>query len=154
MNTSQLPVSTAIPIVSPQPISRRKALPAHGLLSAHVMAGFKEHGFHLSISGHTPELLSSNEKIRVPLDALTLTQLQAIKNLAHDQYVRAMLESSLELDTHRATLNFLSRQVQKLSDTPATRASSEKRRTRRPSRNALRGTTKTTTKPATTGQAA
>jgi len=138
MSTSKHIISAALPVVPPQPVSRRKALPAHGLLSAHVLAGFKEHGFHLSISGQAPELLSTHEKIRVPLDALTFTQLQAVKNLAHDQYVRAMLEGSLELDTHRATLNFLSRQVQKAAHIPATKAPSDSRRARRPSRKTMR----------------
>jgi len=134
MNTFQHSSASIMPVVSPQPVSRRKALLAHGMLSAHVMAGFKAHGFYLDISGQSPELLSSNEKIRIPLNTLTYTQLQAVKDLAQDQYVRAMLEGSLELDTHRATLNFVSRQLQKAAHIPASKAPIQNRKTRRPSR--------------------
>lgn len=134
MKTTQQIVSSPIPVASPQPVSRRKALPSQSLLSAHALAGLKQNGFHLDISGHTPELKSSDEKIRVPLDALSSTQLQAVKNLAHDQYVRAMLEESPELNTHRATLNFLSRHLQKTAQKPATQLPAESRSNRRPVR--------------------
>lgn len=135
MKTTRQIITSPIPVASPQPVSRRKALPSHGLLSAHVLAGLKQNGFHLDISGPAPELKSSDEKIRVRLDALPFAQLQAVKNLAHDQYVRAMLEESLELNTHRATLNFLSRHLQKSAQKPATEVPAMSRSGRRPVRN-------------------
>lgn len=138
MKTPKHAVSSPIPVASPQPISRRKALPAHNLLSAHVLAALKQGGFYLSISGQTPELMSSDEKIHVPLEALTFTQLEAVKNLAHDQYVRGMLEGSLELDTHRATLNFLSRQMQKADHLPAPQKAVGNRAARSPHRKPIR----------------
>lgn len=105
------------------------------MLSAHILAGMKQHGFYLNIAGPRPELTSSNDAIRVPLDALPFSQLQAVKNLAHDQYVRAMLTGDLELETHRATLNFLSRQLQKAAQSPVT-VSVVEGRAPRPSRSA------------------
>lgn len=134
MNTSKHTVSSPIPVASPQPLSRRKALATPGMLSAHILAGMKQHGFYLNIAGLRPELISSNETIRVPLDALPFSQLQAVKNLAHDQYVRAMLTGDLEMETHRATLNFLSRQLQKAAQAPVTTSVIESRGPRRPNR--------------------
>lgn len=134
MNTSRHTVSSPIPVASPQPLSRRKALTTPGMLSAHVLAGMKQHGFYLNIAGARPELISSNESIRIPLDSLPVSQLQAVKNLAHDQYVRAMLSGDLEMETHRATLNFLSRQLQKAAQAPVTVSVVEGRAPRRPSR--------------------
>lgn len=137
MNTSKHTVSSPIPVASPQPLSRRRALATPGMLSAHILAGMKQHGFYLNIAGLRPELISSNEAIRVPLDVLPFSQLQAVKNLAHDQYVRAMLSADLELETHRATLNFLSRQLQKAAQEPVT-VSVVEGRGPRPSRSARR----------------
>jgi len=135
--TSKHTVSSPIPVASPQPLSRRRALATPGMLSAHILAGMKQHGFYLNIAGLRPELISSNEAIRVPLDVLPFSQLQAVKNLAHDQYVRAMLSADLELETHRATLNFLSRQLQKAAQEPVT-VSVVEGRAPRPSRSARR----------------
>ncbi len=98
------------------------------------MAHLRQEGFYLDISGSTPQLISSDEKTRVPLDALSFSHLEAIKHMAHDQYVRAMLEGNIEMDTHRATLNFLSRQLQKASQTPATHAVPAFRATTSPNR--------------------
>jgi len=138
MNTTRHTVASPIPVAAPQPLSRRKALATKGLLSAHALAGLKKHGFYLNIAGPRPELISSNETVRIPLDALPFTQLQAVKNLAHDQYVRAMLSGDLEMETHRATLNFLSRQTQKASETSVTVSVAEQRLSRRPNREARR----------------
>ena len=138
MKTSKHTVSSPIPVASPQPLSRRKALATPGMLSAHILAGMKKHGFYLNIAGLRPELISSNEAIRIPLDALPFSQLQAVKNLAHDQYVRAMLSGDLEMETHRATLNFISRQLQKAAQAPVTASVAESRGPRRPNRSASR----------------
>ena len=114
-----------LPVAPPQPHSRRRALSSQGMNGAHALAALRSNGFHLDISGPTPELVSRDEKVRVPLDDLTLGQLEAAKHLAHDQYVRAMLTGDTDLDTHRATLNFLSRRLQKAAPVPATMARPE-----------------------------
>lgn len=101
------------------------------------MATLRQLGFHLDISGLVPELVSRDEKTRVPLEGLTTVQLEAVKNLAHDQYVRAMLTEDLDLDTHRATLNFLTRHLQKMASVPATQPRPGARM-RKPTRNVRR----------------
>lgn len=140
MRAASNAVTSPIPVASPQPFSRRRELPAHSMTSAHVMAALKQGGFHLSISGPVPELVARDEKTRIALDALTLPQLEAIKHMAHDQYVRAMLNGDMELDTHRATLNFLSRHLTKAAPVPATRrpvGAGSRKAARRPSRREL-----------------
>lgn len=114
--------SSPLPVAPPHPHSRRRALSSQGMNGAHALAALRRDGFHLDISGPTPDLVTRDEKVRVPVDDLNLQQLEAAKHLAHDQYVRAMLTGDADLDTHRATLNFLSRRLQKASTLPATQA--------------------------------
>jgi len=98
----------------------------NNMMHAHAMATMGKSGFYLDISGKGPELISADGAARLPLEGLPLTRLQATKNLAHDQYVNAMLNGAMDLDSHRATLNFLSRQVQKYSTIPAPLAVQER----------------------------
>jgi hypothetical protein len=114
--------STPLPVAAPHPHARRRALSSQGMNGAHALAALRRDGFHLDISGPTPDLVTRDEKVRVPVDDLNLSQLEAAKHLAHDQYVRAMLAGDADLDTHRATLNFLSRRLQKAAPVPATMA--------------------------------
>lgn len=129
-------VSSPLPVAPPHPHSRRRALSSQGMNGAHALAALRKEGFHLDISGPTPDLVTRNEKVRVPVEDLNLAQLEAAKHLAHDQYVRAMLAGDADLDTHRATLNFLSRRLQKAAPVPATMARTDNgiRKPKRPVR--------------------
>ena len=129
-------VSSPLPVAPPHPHSRRRALSSQGMNGAHALAALRKEGFHLDISGPTPDLVTRNEKVRVPVEDLNLAQLEAAKHLAHDQYVRAMLAGDADLGTHRATLNFLSRRLQKAAPVPATMARTDNgiRKPKRPVR--------------------
>ena len=72
--------------------------------------------FFVSISNHLPELVSSDGALRIPLQSLDSDGLVRAKNLAHNQYVKAMISQSEDLDVHRATLNFLSKAIEKVGN--------------------------------------
>jgi len=76
--------------------------------------------FFVSVSNHIPEIVSEDGAIRIPLNSLDALGLIRAKNMAHDQYVNAMMKQEDDLDMHRATLNFLSRTVEKVGN-PLTR---------------------------------
>jgi len=69
--------------------------------------------FHLSISNNFPELVSVDGALRIPMASLDARGLIKAKDLAHNQYVQAMMLDSDDLDVHRATLNFLCKAVEK-----------------------------------------
>ena len=96
-----------------QPQTMNTDRPHVNMHLAHAIAQLGEHGFYLDISASMPGLVTSDGATRVQISDLPPIQLRAVKNLAHDQYVRAMLNGDLDMDSHRATLNFLSRLVQK-----------------------------------------
>ena len=72
--------------------------------------------FFVSISNHLPELVTSDGALRIPLQSLDSDGLVRAKNLAHNQYVKAMISQSEDLDAHRATLNFLSKAIEKIGN--------------------------------------
>lgn len=74
--------------------------------------------FYLSVSNKTPELVSVDGKMRVPLASLDASGLVRAKNLAHNQYVQAMMNDSEDLDVHRATLNFLCKTIERSGVAP------------------------------------
>jgi len=98
----------------------------NNMMHAHAIATMGKNGFYLDVSGKTPELISADGASKLPLDGLPLARLQALKNLAHDQYINAMINGAMDIDSHRATLNFLSRQVQRQSAIPAPLAVQER----------------------------
>lgn len=79
---------------------------AYGLEFGHT-------AFHLSISNSSPELVSMDGCMRIPLTSLDSKGLIKAKDLAHNQYVHAMIHGSEDLDVHRATLNYLCKAVEK-----------------------------------------
>jgi len=83
------------------------------MMYAHVMASLGSKGFYLDVSKPAPELASSDDSARLALDKLNAVQILALKNMAHDQYINAMLMGASDLESHRATLNFMSRMVQR-----------------------------------------
>ena len=89
------------------------------MMYAHVMASLGSKGFYLDVSNTYPELISSDDSARLSLEKLNDDQLMALKNLAHDQYINAMLMGANDLESHRATLNFLSRLVQRFGSIEA-----------------------------------
>jgi|AP95_1055475.scaffolds.fasta_scaffold05573_3 hypothetical protein len=84
------------------------------MMYAHVMASLGSTGFYLDISKAAPELISADGSASLPLENLKAVQLLALKNLAHDQYVNGMLYGETDLSSHRATLNFLSRLIERV----------------------------------------
>ena len=72
--------------------------------------------FFVSISNHVPELVSSDGALRIPLQSLDANGLIRAKNMAHNQYVKAMMTQAEDIDVHRATLNFLSKAIEKLGN--------------------------------------
>ena len=80
---------------------------------AHQMASLGKRPFFLSLSNRNAELVSEDGLLRIAVDALDAGGLLAAKNLAHNQYVLAMMENGEVLDEHRATLNFLSKAVER-----------------------------------------
>jgi len=75
--------------------------------------------FYLSISNSYPELVSVDGTLRVPMASLDTKGLIKAKDLAHNQYVQAMIHEAEDLDAHRATLNFLCKAVEKAGNTIA-----------------------------------
>ena len=74
--------------------------------------------FYLSVSNKTPELVSVDGKMRVPLASLDASGLVRAKNLAHNQYIQAMMNDSDDLGVHRATLNFLCKAIERSGIAP------------------------------------
>ena len=105
---------------------------------SHHGLGFGSSAFHLSISNNYPELVSSDGTLRVPMASLDTHGLIKAKNLAHNQYVQAMLHDADNLDVHRATLNFLCKAVEKAGN-PVNRPHTPHGRTA-PNRKALLST--------------
>jgi len=98
------------------------------MMYAHVMASLGSKGFYLDVSNTYPELISADDSSRLSLEKLNDDQLVALKNLAHDQYINAMLMGASDLESHRATLNYLSRLVQRFgsNETPSSSSRSPK----------------------------
>ncbi|MEQ9104712.1 MAG: hypothetical protein RIE53_08445 [Rhodothermales bacterium] len=72
--------------------------------------------FHVDISGNHPVLVSRERGIRVDLARLSPTELLRLKDMAHNQYVKAMLFSDEDADVHRATLNYVSRHLERMGN--------------------------------------
>ena len=69
--------------------------------------------FYISLANRFAELVSDNGLFRIPVDALDAGALVKAKDMAHNQYVTAMMQNDEELDEHRATLNFLCKAIEK-----------------------------------------
>ena len=91
--------------------------------------------FHIDVAGTSPALVSDARGIRIDLSRLEPSDLLVLKNMAHNQYVKSMLFGDEDADVHRATLNYVSRHLER-SGNPATaiRPSRPRRRTGRPRR--------------------
>lgn len=91
--------------------------------------------FHVDISGNHPTLVSRERGIRVDLERLSPTELLSLKDMAHNQYVKAMLFGDDDADVHRATLNFVSRHLERMGN-PASviRPNRPRRRRQAPAR--------------------
>ena len=83
------------------------------MMHAHLMAPLGRNPFFLSLTKKSAELVSGDGLLRISVEALDASGLLAAKHLAHNQYVNAMLHSGDDLDAHRATLNFLSKAVER-----------------------------------------
>ena len=83
------------------------------MMHAHLMASLGRNPFFLSLSSQSAELVSGDGLLRISVEALDASGLLAAKHLAHNQYVNAMLLNEDELDAHRATLNFLSKALER-----------------------------------------
>ena len=83
------------------------------MMHAHLMASLGRNPFFLSLTKKSAELVSGDGLLRISVEALDASGLLAAKHLAHNQYVNAMLHSGDDLDAHRATLNFLSKAVER-----------------------------------------
>jgi len=89
--------------------------------------------FHVDVAGGHSCLVSDDGHVRLRLDDLDTETLLRVKDLAHNQYLLAMMADSLEMDVHRATLNHVCRAVERRGnpiDRPA-RPSRYARRTAR-----------------------
>lgn len=69
--------------------------------------------FHVDVAGGRSCLVSDDGDVRLRLDDLDTETLVRVKDLAHNQYLLAMMTESLELDVHRATLNHVCRAVER-----------------------------------------
>lgn len=90
--------------------------------------------FHIDVAGGRSCLVSDDGSVRLRLDDLDTESLVRVKDLAHNQYLLAMMADSLELDVHRATLNHVCRAVERRGnpiDRPARPSSPYARRTAR-----------------------
>lgn len=93
-----------------------------------------ESTFHVDVAGGRSCLVSEDGSVRLRLDDLDTETLVRVKDLAHNQYLLAMMTDSLELDVHRATLNHVCRAVERRGnpiDRPARPSSRYARRTAR-----------------------
>lgn len=70
--------------------------------------------FYVSLSQGTPELVSFDGTMCIPVASLDSAGLMRAKNQAHNQYVQAMINDLDDLDVHRATLNFLCKAVERV----------------------------------------
>lgn len=89
--------------------------------------------FYVDVAGGRSCLVSEDGNVRLRLDDLDTDTLVRVKDLAHNQYLLAMMTDSFELDVHRATLNHVCRAVERRGnpiDRPA-RPSRYARRTAR-----------------------
>lgn len=87
--------------------------------------------FHIDVTGR-PVIVSDARGIRIDLDRLTPKELLSLKDMAHNQYVKSMLFADDDADVHRATLNFVSRHLERAGN-PATGLTQDRPR-RRPVR--------------------
>lgn len=83
------------------------------MMHAHKMASLGSGTFFLSLASRSAILVSADGSMKLPLDSLDARGLLAAKNMAHNQYVNAMIQGSGDLDMHRATLNFLSKETER-----------------------------------------
>jgi len=91
---------------------------------------FGQHPFHIEFAAGTSFAVSDGTDMRVDMHALEAPQLIELKNMAHNQYVRAMLFDDPELDVHRATLNALCRALERRGNPVAGRTALDRRRIR------------------------
>ncbi|PIQ63730.1 MAG: hypothetical protein COV99_01485 [Bacteroidetes bacterium CG12_big_fil_rev_8_21_14_0_65_60_17] len=93
--------------------------------------------FHVDVNGNYPALVSGERGVRIDLGQLSPEELLMLKDLAHNQYVKSMLFGGDDADVHRATLNYISRHLERAGNPAAgraaqgVRAARARRRTRR-----------------------
>lgn len=92
--------------------------------------------FHVDVNGTHPALVSDERGVRIDLGHLAPDELLTIKDLAHNQYVKSMLFGGDDADVHRATLNYISRHLERAGNPAAGRSGRGPRvaRTRRRTR--------------------